>query len=335
MTEMAKSVKGDFVLTLTGTPVENKLADLWSIIDTSIPGFLGSLKHFYQTYEKPSVESPHIVNELKDKLINTPTIPWMLRRMKEDHLDGLPLKKEHIIEVNMSDEQSAAYTRTLALASTLKGENNRKLQLLNELRKVSLLACDVEAEGLTDELVRKSARFNALIQILDRVRALGEKALIFVEFISIQDALIPYLQKRYQLTEPPMRISGAVNGDRRKEIVDKFQASKQGEFGVMILSPKAAGVGLTLTAANHVIHLTRWWNPAVEAQCTDRVFRIGQTKEVHVYFPLAIYPLLQEKSFDLNLHQMLENKKSLSNSVLSPSIASDEDMNRLFESTVG
>jgi len=335
MTEMAKSVKGDFVLTLTGTPVENKLADLWSIIDTSIPGFLGSLKHFYQTYEKPLIENPNIINELKDKLIKTPTIPCMLRRMKEDHLDGLPQKKEHIIEVDMSDEQSIAYTNVLTKASTLTGANNQKLQFLNDLRKISLLACDIGGDGLTDELVHKSARFNALIKILDRVQVLGEKALVFVEFISIQDALISYLQKRYQLTEPPMRISGAVNGDRRKELVDKFQASKQGKFDVMILSPKAAGVGLTLTAANHVIHLTRWWNPAVEAQCTDRVFRIGQTKEVHVYFPLAIYPPLQEKSFDLNLHQMLENKKSLSNSVLSPSIASDEDMSRLFESTVG
>ena len=103
----------------------------------------------------------------------------------------------------------------------------------------------------------------------------------------------------------------------------------------MILSPKSAGVGLTITAANHVIHLTRWWNPAVEDQCTDRAYRIGQEKDVHVYLPIAQYPANPEYSFDENLHVLLERKRNLSRSVLAPAVATDSDLNGLYEKTFG
>jgi len=102
----------------------------------------------------------------------------------------------------------------------------------------------------------------------------------------------------------------------------------------MILSPKAGGVGLTLTAANHVIHLSRWWNPAVEDQCTDRVFRIGQKKNVYVYYPLAIHPEIGDSSFDINLHKLLERKRSLSRSVLMPGVMTTEDYEELFRNTL-
>lgn len=102
----------------------------------------------------------------------------------------------------------------------------------------------------------------------------------------------------------------------------------------MLLSPKAGGVGLMLTAANHVIHLSRWWNPAVEDQCTDRVYRIGQTKTVQVHIPLAIHPRFAEHSFDRNLHALLERKRELSRGVLAPSVASAGDMAALFNTSV-
>jgi SNF2 family DNA or RNA helicase len=208
------------------------------------------------------------------------------------------------------------------------------LEVLHRLRKVSLSAETLGVEGLTDSHVAASARLKAAIQILDELRDCGEKALLFVEYLDLQEALIPYLQHRYDLPKPPLRISGSVSGSKRKQRVDEFQGRAEGEFDVMLLSPKAGGVGLTLTAANHVIHLTRWWNPAVEDQCTDRVYRIGQTKTVQVHIPLAIHPKFQEHSFDLNLHALLERKRKLSRTVLAPSVASDEEMARLFASTV-
>ena len=119
-------------------------------------------------------------------------------------------------------------------------------------------------------------------------------------------------------------------------MVDDFQTRLPNEFDVMLISPKAGGVGLTLTAANHVIHLSRWWNPAVEDQCTDRVYRIGQAHdEVHVYYPLAIHPDAGEHSFDLNLHKLLTRKRELSHNVLASPEVTKEELGELFRSTFG
>jgi SNF2 family DNA or RNA helicase len=188
---------------------------------------------------------------------------------------------------------------------------------------------------MTDEVVAESARLSATMRLLDDIREQGEKALVFVEFIALQDALIPYLQRRYQLPSPPLRISGSVPGQTRKAHVDRFQSRPKGQFDIMLLSPKAGGVGLTLTAANNVIHLSRWWNPAVEDQCTDRVYRIGQTQNVNVYYPLAVHPRIGDQSFDINLHGLLEQKRALSRSVLASPIASDGDLQALFQKSIG
>ena len=131
-----------------------------------------------------------------------------------------------------------------------------------------------------------------------------------------------------------MRIHGRTPGARRKTLVDAFQQGAAGRFDLMLLSPKAAGVGLTLTAANHVVHLTRWWNPAVEDQCTDRVYRIGQARDVHVHLPLAIHPRFAEQSFDLNLDRLLARKRALSATVLIPPVASENDLARLAQETL-
>ena len=334
MTEMAKSIKADYFLALTGTPVENRLGDLWSIIDAVAPGELGSLKEFHSKYEKDSENNRAVLAELKSKLAEDPKPVRMLRRMKEDHLKGLPNKSEHLIEREMPAEQAAAYDQLIRSAVSSGGQMMAILQLLQGFRKVSLLPSELGEAGLTDREVAASARLSAMMEILDQVRNRGERALVFVEFLAVQDALIPYLQKRYQMAAPPLRISGAVAGHTRKSHVDKFQRGKPGQFDVMLLSPKAGGVGLTLTAANNVIHLSRWWNPAVEDQCTDRVYRIGQEKDVNVYLPLAVHPRYREASFDKNLHALLQRKRALSREVLTPAIASDEDVRNLFNQTV-
>lgn len=333
MTEMAKSLKTDFTLALTGTPVENTLADLWSVMDACHPGLLGSLKEFNNRYQKPAEEEDQLDRgrELRAALEERVSPPALLRRMKEDHLQGLPEKQVHELELPMGQEQAGAYAGVVAQAAQAKGQRGAMLEILQKLRQVSLLLPGaLKEQGLTDELVATSARLRATMEILEQIKVRGEKALIFVEYLDLQEALVVYLQQRFRLERPPLRISGKVAGAVRQRHVDDFQGRPDGEFDIMLLSPKAGGVGLTLTAANHVIHLSRWWNPAVEDQCTDRVFRIGQERTVHVYYPLAVHPSYGERSFDRNLHELLERKRALSTSVLAPPEVSDSEFGDLF-----
>ncbi len=335
VTEMAKALDSDFVLALTGTPVENRLSDLWSILDTVSPGYLDSLNEFYSTYEKNTDDPEGAITELSERLLGGDN-PIILSRMKEDQLSSIPVKHVHQRRALMSDMQSSAYKAVIESVTSIDGDRSGMLQALQSMRKISLLAAPVGMEGLTDEGVQDSARLSVTIEILDEVASKGEKALVFVESREVQELLIPYLQKRYNLSIPPRKINGSITGGKRQKLVNEFQQGMGDErFDVMILSPKSAGVGLTITAANHVIHLTRWWNPAVEDQCTDRAYRIGQEKDVHVYLPIAQYPANPEYSFDENLHVLLERKRNLSRSVLAPAVATDSDLNGLYEKTFG
>src|SRR5499425_1745871 len=149
-----------------------------------------------------------------------------------------------------------------------------------------------------------SANVFASFLILDEIAARREKALIFLESLELQEHLALMIKNRYGLKRRPMQINGDVAGEKRQALVDAFQ-TERGTFDVMILSPRAGGVGLTLTSANNIIHLSRWWNPAVEDQCTDRVYRIGQDQIVHVYYPMAVHPLYGDASFDELLNTLL------------------------------
>jgi HJR/Mrr/RecB family endonuclease len=171
-----------------------------------------------------------------------------------------------------------------------------------------------------------SARLTETFSILDEIARRREKVLIFLESLDLQDHLALMIQKRYGLKRRPLQINGQVSGEKRQRLVDDFQTHR-GSFDVMLLSPRAGGVGLTLTAANHVIHLSRWWNPAVEDQCTDRVYRIGQDKTVHVYYPMAVHPLYGESGFDDLLNTLLERKRTLSNRMLIPPVQFEQDQN--------
>ena len=152
--------------------------------------------------------------------------------------------------------------------------------------------------------------------MLDRIAAAGERVLIFVESRALQPRLAGVVQRRYRLAGTPEIISGAVPGAKRQARVDRFQMATEG-FDAMIISPRAGGVGLTLTRAKHVIHLDRWWNPAVEDQCTGRALRIGQQRTVHVHIPLATLPD-GRRSFDDNLDELLTRKRRLTRDVLLP-----------------
>lgn len=335
VTEMAKSLSSDFTLMLTGTPVENELKDLWCIVDTAQPGLFGSLNYFHNEYAVPAEADQNFAQNLKALLVEKSQPPLMLRRMKADHIKGLPDKVIKEVPVVMPELQAEEYENIVRDSQLEKGIAGSVLQFIQKIRKASLIAEELDSSGITDGVIRRSARLQALIDILDDVAKANEKALIFCEDIQVQDYLAGYLQQRYQLENRPFKINGQVDGDARKRYVDKFQARPVNEFDVMILSPKAGGVGLTITAANHVIHLTRWWNPAVEDQSTDRAFRIGQKKTVHVYMPIAVHPKYGEYSFDMNLNRLLEKKRNLSLNALLPGTVTDSEFNELYTRTLG
>ena len=334
VTEMSKSLSSDFTLMLTGTPVENELADLWCIVDTAQPGLFGSLSRFHSEYAKPSEADPFQAQRLKELLVERSTPPLMLRRMKVDHIDGLPEKIINEMPMVMPELQAQEYENIVKEVQLDKGKAGAVLKFIQKIRKASLVAEEFDSSGINDGVIKRSARLTSLIKILDEIKQKGEKALVFCETIDVQEYLSGYLQQRYQLDKRPFRINGQVDGNTRKKYVDEFQKGEDGLFDIMLLSPKAGGVGLTITAANHVIHLTRWWNPAVEDQSTDRAFRIGQKKPVYVYIPMAIHPKYGEHSFDANLNRLLNKKRNLSLNALLPGTVTDSDFNELYIQTI-
>lgn len=336
MTEAAKAVNAGFTVTMTGTPVENRLADLWCIVDTAQPGVLGDLKSFSNKYEKGLGEG--LLRGLRERIWHSPIKDsrpgLMLRRMKEETLDALPEKHQYSIERRMPPLQADAYAAIVNKARN--ADNVTILETLHHLRSISLHPFIIDPSGtLSDEeYIASSARLSATVDVLDEVKRKGEKALIFLESLDMQGSseLPLILRKRYGMQHLPLVINGSVAAIERQKRVDRFQAG--GGFDVMILSPRAGGVGLTLTAANHVIHLSRWWNPAVEDQSTDRVYRIGQIRPVHVYYPIAVHPVLAEHSFDIKLHALIERKRHLSRSLLAPPAPDQDEVSALFKEIV-
>jgi SNF2-related domain/Helicase conserved C-terminal domain len=328
----ARAMNAKFRLALTGTPVENRLSDLWSIVDAGVsPGFLGSLVEFERKYvaaRSPLKADPAEIHEKASALnleLTGPDVggPVMKRRLKRDHLRGLPTKQERLLRGTMPPPQALAYQSVVAYAQ--KGvSGNAFLAILQRLRSISLHPNLQGYDGDDRTFIAQSSRLSSAFAVLDEIAERGERALVFTDSLQMQSILAEILQRRYRLTRPPQLINGEVAGLERQRRVEEFQ-SRSG-FDVMLLSPKAGGVGLTLTAANHVIHLSRWWNPAVEDQSTDRVYRIGQAQAVTVYLPLAVHPAWGEASFDVLLHQLLERKRTLSQSALgSPAMTAAEE----------
>ncbi len=335
MTSAVKGLNTEFLVAMTGTPVENRLADLWCIADAVQPGVLDDLKQFSALYEVPGADVASLRNQVWQEddrdAIRAPRL--LLRRLKTDKLEGLPPKHEHVLKVQMPPRQLEAYQRALALKE-LSGPQGT-LGMIQSLRRVSLHPMLLEGGADMNELrPQESARFIGALQALDRIHQTGEKALVFLESLDLQDAdqLPLLLQRRYGLRKLPMVINGQVSSEQRQARVNAFQ--RDAGFDVMLLSPKAGGVGLTLTAANHVIHLSRWWNPAVEDQCSDRVYRIGQTKPVHIYYPLAVLPDAEESSFDLQLQVLMDRKRKLAQNLLAAPAFSKQDYETLLAGTM-
>ena len=321
VTNAAKALKCNFKIAMTGTPVENSLLDLWCIMDFCVPGLLGNAKAFAAQYQNPlKKEDTDIValgNEVHDKLG-----VYFMRRLKKDAAKDLPDKIELKEKVLMPPVQKEAYASVVN--DYTSGIQPNMLVTIMHLREVSehpYLYDSTLLNHETDEIVDTSARLQATIMFLDEIKKKEEKVIIFVERKETQKMLQKLCLKRYGI------ITKIINGDTpsivkrnmpnkqsRQSSIDEFQAVDG--FNVIIMSPVAAGMGLNVTAANHVIHYSRHWNPAKENQATDRAYRIGQTKDVFVYYPMAVRADI--KSFDETLDDLLSRKTSLATSTIFP-----------------
>ncbi|GGO04677.1 DEAD/DEAH box helicase [Saccharibacillus kuerlensis] len=315
-------------IALTGTPIENRLSELWSIYDFMVPGFLGGPKSFQERFANPieKEQDEEKITELQ-KLVK----PFMLRRKKKDpniQLD-LPEKNEMKTYIHLTPEQSVLYEQVvkqlLKEMPQLEGMKRKGaiLSALTQLKRLcdhpALTAGDSvglepdEAPDL-DTLIEQSAKLSRLVAMVKELRAEGERCLIFTQYIGMGEMMQRVLSE--ELGENVLYLNGSTPRTVRERMIEQFQAKEQppGETtAVFILSLKAGGVGLNLTAANHVFHVDRWWNPAVENQATDRAYRMGQTKDVQVHKFISI-GTLEERIDD-----MLESKQQLSDSVIAGS----------------
>ena len=338
VTNAVKAMKYDFGIALTGTPVENSWIDLWSIMDFAVPGKLGELKFFNEQYPNKLKQVKHDTAALSElgKQLQEQLHPTFLRRLKKDYLEGLPQKRIIPLEQPMPDIQRNAYETVIREARQQKGASkNTILKTIGMLRDISLCPdlSIYNREALysmdADAVIQSSARLQVTFDVLKDIQKRQEKVLIFVTSRKMQQLLRYLLIKKQYCKQILPPINGELLSERRQDIIAQFNQSEG--FNILILSAEAGGVGFTITSANNVIHLSRSWNPAKEDQATDRVYRIGQTKDVNVYLPIAYdaaYP--KEASFDEKLNQLLTYKRALSESVLYPTGDSEQDGMHMF-----
>lgn len=330
VTNAVKALKTDFRIALTGTPVENSLMDLWCITDFIAPGYLDSAKNFDRNFCRPLKRQDTDIRELGNQIRERIGV-HLKRRLKSDILHDLPKKHIHAEECQkeMPSIQAERYLAALKSAqeSEITGPQSRHqvFRVLHQIRDISdhPLISDSQWEQVPIlELIAQSAKLLVTVQLLETIAGVGEKVILFAERRKTQHLLKRVILERLGLADISI-VNGESPGSPQREIsmkmsrqqaVDRFQA-KSG-FNAIIMSPLAAGVGLNITEANHVIHYSRWWNPAKEDQASDRVYRIGQTRPVHIYLPMATHPSF--RTFDVILHELLERKRNLSQGTLFP-----------------
>ena len=328
VTRAAKKQNVAFKIACTGTPVENTLADLWCLFDYVQPGLLGALNDFGRRYRKPieakTDEEKARVEELR-KLI----APQILRRTKAEVAKDLPRKivVEPCRRLPLSAKQRELYGRAIELFKRRNdpGANVPFKNHLGLLHYLRLICTDPRRHGLDvfkpEPLADYRSRAPKLDWLLTELKGIArkdEKVIVFCEFRNIQRLLQHYIEEAFRIR--PDIVNGdtaasASHAQSRQKRIKAFQ-EKPG-FGVIILSPVAVGFGVNIQAANHVVHYTRTWNPAKEDQATDRAYRIGQTRDVYVYYPVVHAD--DFTTFDVKLDRLLELKRSLANDMLNGS----------------
>lgn len=356
-TRAAKGLKADFKLLATGTPVENSLGDFWCLMHTAQPGLLGGWEVYRDTWIKPILaaaddERDAVRTELGRRLRDAVGV-FMLRRVKEDQLKGLPQKtiRTGVVQVNQRsqlhapelgacmsgmqlryyDDVLSDYRSRKAVADDMRGA---ALSALTQLRSISLHPRLDDETGLYShdaqharKVMMESGKLAVTLALLDEIRRKDEKVILFMMTKRLQRVLKLWLDQIYGMDV------AIINGDTkavatkaedmtRKRLISGFEARPG--FNMLIMSPVAAGVGLTVVGANHVIHLERHWNPAKEAQASDRVYRIGQKKDVYIHIPVVTHP--QYDSFDVHLDRLLGGKIILKDAVVTPEAISESEM---------
>ena len=298
-----KSVKAKYRIALSGTPVENNLSELWSIFDFSLPKYLRSLKDFSATYAK-AIELEK--DSQKIEKLKKITAPFMLRRLKTDREIAPDLPEKIVIDAyaSMSKKQAALYQSVVDQSFEAIAESENKgalvLKLIVSLKQICNHPRNYDKNSPIDASL--SGKSQLLITLLDAILQRDEKVLIFTQYTEMGDILVKLIEE--ELLTTPLFLKGSQSKKRRDEIVESFQNDNR--YKIFILSLKAGGVGLNLTAANHVIHYDLWFNPAVENQATDRAFRIGQSKNV------TVHRLITKNSFEEKIDKMIKAKQALS-----------------------
>ena len=311
-----RSIPANCHIAMSGTPVENRLSEFWSIIDFTNKGYLGSAKDFSDSYAKPIQKygDSHVAERLRKV-----TAPFLMRRLKTDKsiISDLPDKIERNELASLTPEQAALYQETvnkcMAVIESIEGEDSQTLFKRQGLVLQMMLAlkqiCNHPTQYLKDNRMDAtlSGKTEMLLDMLRSIIDADEKVLIFTQFREMGDLLQHFI--RNTLDEEPMFYHGGCSLKQRQEMVDRFQNNRNDR--IFILSLKAAGTGLNLTAATHVIHYDLWWNPAVEAQATDRAYRIGQHKNVQVH------RFITQNTFEERIDAMIQEKKHLADLTVS------------------
>lgn len=310
-TQAAYALKGDFKVITTGTPIENNLTELWSLFRFITPGLLGNIKRFGERYALP------IENVKEDKLaarkaslgLKTLIKPFILRRMKNQVLKELPSRTDINVHVELSAKEQDFYEAlrrnavdNIASASKNANEGEQRIKMLAELVKLRQACCNPKL--IIPETPLPSAKLDALGELLDELQQNSHKALIFSQFVGHLQLIKHYLDQRgisYQY------LDGSTSQKQRQTRVNAFQG---GEGDVFLISLKAGGSGLNLTAADYVIHMDPWWNPAVEEQASDRAHRIGQQR------PVTIYRLIAKNTIEERIVALHEHKRNLADKLL-------------------
>ncbi|UYV11628.1 MAG: DEAD/DEAH box helicase [Phycisphaera sp.] len=314
--QSVRQLHADHRLALTGTPVENRLSELWSIIDFCNPGYLGTIGNFRRRFSLPIERySDRGRREQLRRLVR----PFILRRLKTDEgvAGDLPEKVESREYCHLTSEQAALYEATvntmLRDIDRVEGMHRRGMVLSTLIRLKQI--CNHPSQLLKDHDfgqpgapdATRSGKCVRLVEMLQEVQASGEQALLFTQFRQMGRLLVSLLQQ--ELGKPVLFLHGGTTQKQRQDLINKFQKA-DGTTPLLILSLKAGGVGLNLTAATHVFHFDRWWNPAVENQATDRAYRIGQTKRVQVH-KFVVRGTLEER-----IDAMIEQKTELAEQIV-------------------
>ncbi|MEQ9672214.1 SNF2-related protein [Coleofasciculus sp. G2-EDA-02] len=304
--QAVRKLQTEFRIALTGTPVENRLSELWSILDFLNPQYLGDRQFFQRRFAMP-IEKFGDRDSLQT--LRSLVQPFILRRLKTDKtiIQDLPEKQEMTVFCGLAAEQATLYQKLVdeSLLEIEAAEGIKRkgliLTLLMRLKQV----CNHPAQLLKEKSLKDAKRSGKLLRLqemLDEAISEGDRALIFTQFAEWGKLLQPYLAKQFD--QEILFLYGATRKNQREEMIDRFQNDPEGP-PILILSLKAGGTGLNLTRANHVFHIDRWWNPAVENQATDRAFRIGQTRNVQVH-KFVCTGTLEER-----INDMIESKKQL------------------------